>query len=85
MQQLQNISLLFLLLGDLIVERRQEKWDREILEWHAELPVCVSVCVSYLSRQQSGQVDLRNHLAASVSFSLITVLMILHQVPQFSS
>lgn len=45
----------------------------------------VSLCLCYLGSQQSGQVDFRNHLAASVAFSLVTVLMILHQVPQFSS
>lgn len=42
-----------------------------------------AICL-YLCSQQSGQVDLRNHFAAPVSLSLITVFMILHQVPQFS-
>lgn len=41
--------------------------------------------VCYLGCQQPGQIDFRNHLAASVPFSLVTVLVILHQVPQFSS
>lgn len=43
------------------------------------------LCSRYLGCQKSGQVDFRNHLTASVSFSLVTVLMIFHQVPQFSS
>lgn len=51
----------------------------------AKVCFSVSLCLCYLGSQQSGQVDFRNHLAASVAFSLVTVLMILHQVPQFSS
>lgn len=47
--------------------------------------IIINPGLCYLGSQQPGQVDFRNHLAASVSFSLVTVLVILHQVPQFSS
>lgn len=39
----------------------------------------------YLGGQQSGQVDLRHHLAASVALPLVRVIVVLHQVPQFGA
>lgn len=37
--------------------------------------------VSYLGSQQPGQINLRDHLATAVSFLLVSVLVVLHQVP----
>lgn len=41
--------------------------------------------MSYLCSQQPGQVDLRDHLAASVALPLIRVVVVLYQMPQFGS
>lgn len=39
----------------------------------------------YLGGQQSGQVDFRHHLAASVPLPLVRVVVVLDQVPQFGA
>lgn len=39
--------------------------------------------IAHLSRQKSCQVDFRDHLAAAVTLLLVSVLMVLHQVPHF--
>lgn len=36
---------------------------------------------SYLGGQQPGQVDLGHHLAAPVTLLLVSVVMVLHQMP----
>lgn len=40
---------------------------------------------AHLGSQQSGQVNLGDHLAASVTLLLVSVLVVLHQVPNFDS
>lgn len=40
---------------------------------------------AYLGGQQSSQVDLRDHLAATVSLLLVSMLMVLHQMPHFDA
>lgn len=40
---------------------------------------------TYLGSQQPCQVDLRDHLAATVTFTLVQVIVVLYQVPQFCS
>lgn len=37
--------------------------------------------MAHLGSQKSCQVDLRDHLAAAVALLLVSMLMILHQVP----
>ncbi len=39
--------------------------------------------MAYLGSQESCQVDLRDHLAAAVALLLVSMLMVLHQVPNF--
>lgn len=36
----------------------------------------------YLGGQQTGQVDLRDHLAAAVALPLVHVVVVFHQVPE---
>lgn len=40
---------------------------------------------SHLGSEQTCQVDLRHHLAAAVALSLVCVVVVLHQVPEFGS
>lgn len=40
---------------------------------------------AYLGSQQSSQIDLRDHLAATVSLLLVSMLMVLHQMPHFDT
>lgn len=47
--------------------------------------VCESTACRYLGGQQSGQVDFRDHLAPSVPFPLVRVVVVLDQVPQFGA
>lgn len=40
---------------------------------------------AYLGGQQPGQVDLRDHLAATVSLLLVSMLMVLYQMPHLNA
>lgn len=40
---------------------------------------------SHLGSEQTRQVDLRYHLAAAVALSLVCMVVVLHQVPEFGS
>lgn len=41
--------------------------------------------MAYLGRQKSCQVDLGNHLAAAVTLLLISMFMVLHQMPNLDA